>query len=56
MTLRKEQKVESIQLNYQNNKNGAETARLSSAESNIPRVQSRNILSLRRTFESTGSV
>ena len=41
---------------YENNKNGAKTARLLSAEYNIPRVQRRNIKSLIRKFESTGSV
>ena len=56
MTLTKEQKVKAIQLHYQNNKNCAKTTRLLSAEFNNPRVQSRNILSLNRTFESTGSV
>ena len=55
MGLTKEQRVKAIQLYYQNNKNGAEIARLL-AEFNIPRVQSRNITSLIRKFESTGSV
>ena len=56
MTLTNEQRVKAIQLNYQNNNNGAKTARLLSDEYNIPRVQSQNIKSLIRKFESTGSV
>ena len=56
MKLTKEQRVKAIQFYYENNKNGAKTARLLSAEYNIPRVQSRNITSLIRKFESTGSV
>ena len=56
MRLTNEQRVKAIQLYYQNNNNGAKTARLLSDEYNIPRVQSRNIKSLIRKFESTGSV
>ena len=55
MRITKEQRVTAIQLYYQNNKNGAETARLLSSEYNIPRVQSQNITNLIRKFESTGS-
>ena len=46
MKLTKEQRVKAIQLYYENNKNGAKTARLLSAEYNIPKVQSRNFLNL----------
>ena len=56
MRLTNEQRVKSIQLYYQNNNNGAKTARLLYDEYFIPRVQSRNIKSLIRKFESIGSV
>ena len=56
MRLTIEQRVKAIQLYYQNNNNGAKTARLLSDVYNTPRVQSRNIKSLIRKFESTGSV
>ena len=56
MRLTKEQRVKAVQLYYRNNKNGAEAARLLSAEFNIRQVQSRNIMSLIRKFERTGSI
>ena len=56
MRLTKEQRVKAIQLYYQNNKNGAETARMLSAEFNILKVLSRNFTSLIGKFESTRNV
>ena len=56
MQLTKEQRVKAVQLYYGNNKNGAEAARLLSAEFNIRQVQSRNIMSLIRKFERIGSI
>ena len=56
MRLTKEQRVKAVQLYYGNNKNGAEAARLLSAEFNIWQVQSRNIVSSIRKFEKPGSV
>ena len=50
MRLTNEQRIKAVQLYYQNNNNGAKTARLLSDEYNIPRVQSRNIKNLIRKF------
>ncbi|XP_054449778.1 uncharacterized protein LOC129087027 [Pteronotus mesoamericanus] len=54
--LTREQRVRAVKLYYQNQCNGAATARLLREEFGIRLVQSRNITSLIRKFEATGSV
>ena len=54
--LTREQRVRAVKLYYQNQCNGAATARLLREEFGIRLVQRHNITSLIREFEASGSV